>query len=222
MEILRGSQWERERDLGKVGRMDTVRSSICQKTSQTEKGATALAIELFRDYLMAKYMYMHINTHSSEVCSSKLWELGRFSLSVFCCRSVWICKLVAVRAAVLDTSGPMATDCADVVSAEAKERPEGHPPHVARCTTMASSRTCRGWGFPRLDWLRPWTYNITLANKKRPLRLCVKSEHCSYHTISRDCLGGAACRDFAHRCTEAQSSLIFRYPMIGTVFWFYA
>ena len=33
----------RERDLGKAGRMDTVRSSICLKTSQTKKGATALA-----------------------------------------------------------------------------------------------------------------------------------------------------------------------------------
>ena len=37
------SERERERCLGKVGRMETVRSSICQKTSQTEKGATALA-----------------------------------------------------------------------------------------------------------------------------------------------------------------------------------
>ena len=36
-------QRERERCLGKVGRMETVRSSICQKTLQTEKGATALA-----------------------------------------------------------------------------------------------------------------------------------------------------------------------------------
>ena len=37
----------------------------------------------------------------------------------FRCRSVWIHKLVAVRVAMLDTSGPTATSCGDVVSAEA-------------------------------------------------------------------------------------------------------
>ena len=31
-----------------------------------------------------------------------------------------------------------------------KERPEDPPPHVTCYTTTASSRTCRGWGFPRL------------------------------------------------------------------------
>ena len=38
---------------------------------------------------------------------------------LFCRRSVSIRKLVAVRSAVLDTFGPMATSCGDVVSAEA-------------------------------------------------------------------------------------------------------
>ena len=61
---------------------------------------------------------------------------------------------------VLDTSGPisMVKSCGDAVTAEAgrigrKERPEGPPPHVACCTTTASARTCRGWGFPGLDCL---------------------------------------------------------------------
>ena len=48
--------------------------------------------------------------------------------------------------------------------------------------------------------------------KKWPLGLCIKSEHCSCHAISREWHGGAACRDFAQRCAKAQSSLIFRYP----------
>ena len=32
----------------------------------------------FRDYLIAKHLYMHIKTNPSEVCSVKLRELGRF------------------------------------------------------------------------------------------------------------------------------------------------
>ena len=40
--------------------------------------------------------------------------------------------------------------------------------------------------------------------------------------LSQDWHGGTAGRDFVHHCTEAQSSLFFRYPMIGTVLWFYA
>ena len=60
------------------------------------------------------------------------------------------------------------------------------------------------------------------GQKKTAVWLCIKSEHCSYHAISRDWHGGAAGRDFVHRCTEAQSSLILRYPTIRTVFWFYA
>ena len=55
--------------------------------------------------------------------------------------------------------------------------------------------------------------------KKRPLRLCIKSEHCSYHAISAwsgDWHGGAASRDFAHRCTPKRNQAWF------TVFWFYA
>ena len=62
--------------------------------------------------------------------------------------------------------------------------------------------------------------------KKRPLRLCIKSEHCSYHAISAwsgDWNGGEASRDFAHRCTPKRNQAwFFRYPMIETVFWFYA
>ena len=56
--------------------------------------------------------------------------------------------------------------------------------------------------------------------KKRPLRLCIKSERCSDHALSRDWHGGAARRDFAHRCSVAQSSLIFPFPVIRTVFQF--
>ena len=94
---------------------------------------------------------MHINTNPSEVCSVKLWELGRFPCS-FRCRSVWIRKLVAVRVVALDTSGPIATNCGDVLvlRPRRKERPEGPPPYVVCCATTASSRACRGWGFPRL------------------------------------------------------------------------
>ena len=40
----------------------------------------------------------------------------------FRCRSVWIRKLVAVRVVAFDTSGPMATNCGDVVSAEAEKK----------------------------------------------------------------------------------------------------
>ena len=38
-----------------------------------------------------------------------------------------------------------------VLSPGRKERPLGPPPHVAFYMTTAGSRTCRGWGFPRLD-----------------------------------------------------------------------
>ena len=55
---------------------------------------------------------MHINTNPSEVCSVKLWELGRFPWS-FRCHSVWNRKLVAVRVVALDTSHPMATNMWD-------------------------------------------------------------------------------------------------------------
>ena len=74
--------------------------------------------------------------------------------------------------------------------------------------------------------LLPWC--TTLAKKKWPLRLCIKSKHCSDDAISAwsgdwhggDGRGWPWLRASLH--TEAQSSLIFRYPMIGTVFWFYA
>ena len=104
-----------------------------------------------RDYSIAKHLYMHINTNPSEVCSEKLWELGRFPCS-FRCRSVWILKLVAVLVVALDTSSPIATNCGDVLvlRPRRKERPLGPPPHVVCCATTASSRACRGWGFPRL------------------------------------------------------------------------
>ena len=55
------------------------------------------------------------------------------------------------------TSGPMATTCGDVVSAEAGkealERPKVPPPHVVCRTTTVISCTSDGWGFPRLDCL---------------------------------------------------------------------
>ena len=97
---------------------------------------------------------MHINANGSEVCSVKLWELGRLRCS-FRCRSVWIRKPVVVRVVGLDTSRPMATNMWGVLVLRRgrKERPQGPPPHVACCTTTASSCTCRGWGFPRLDCL---------------------------------------------------------------------
>ena len=50
------------------------------------------------------------------------------------------------------------------------------------------------------------------GQKKRPLRLCIKSERCSYHAISAwsgDWHGGASCRDFAHRCTPSAIKLDF-------------
>ena len=54
-----------------------------------------------------------------------------------------------------------------------------------------------------------------LAKKKRPLRLCIKSEHCSYHAISAwsawsgNWHGGAASRDFAHHCTPKRNQAWF-------------
>ena len=73
-----------------------------------------------------------INTNSSEV--SVAWScesLDSFPCS-FRCRSVWIRKLVAVRVVVLDTSGPMATNCGDVwvLRPGKKERPKS--PHFER------------------------------------------------------------------------------------------
>ena len=53
------------------------------------------------------------------------------------------------------------------------------------------------------------------GQKKRPLRLCIKSEHCSYHAIlawsawSGDWQSGAAIRDFAHRCTPKRNQAWF-------------
>ena len=50
------------------------------------------------------------------------------------------------------------------------------------------------------------------GQKKRPLRLCIKSEHCSYHAISAwsgDWHSGAAGRDFAHRCTPKRNQAWF-------------
>ena len=53
------------------------------------------------------------------------------------------------------------------------------------------------------------------GQKKRPLRLCIKSEHCSYHAISAwsawsgDWHGGAASRDFAHHCTPKRNQAWF-------------
>ena len=39
----------------------------------------------------------------------------------FRCRSVWIWKLMNVRLIVLDTSGPIATNCGDVLAVEARK-----------------------------------------------------------------------------------------------------
>ena len=104
---------------------------------------------------------MHINTNPCEVCSVKLRGLGRFPCS-FRCRSVWIRKLVAVRVVALDTSGPMVPNCGDVLVLRPgrKERPKGPPPQVACYTTTASSRTCRGRGFPRLVCLTAQPFSL--------------------------------------------------------------
>ena len=56
--------------------------------------------------------------------------------------------------------------------------------------------------------LLPWPKK----KKKRPLRLCIKSEHYSYHAISAwsgDWHSGAASRDFAHRCTPKRNQARF-------------
>ena len=50
------------------------------------------------------------------------------------------------------------------------------------------------------------------GQKKRPLRLCIKSKHCSYHAISAwsgDWHSGTTGRDFAHRCTPKRSQAWF-------------
>ena len=52
----------------------------------------------------------------------------------------------------------------------------------------------------------------TLDKKKRPLRLCIKSKHCSYHAISAwsgDLHSGTTGRDFAHRCTPKRNQAWF-------------
>ena len=52
----------------------------------------------------------------------------------------------------------------------------------------------------------------TLDKKKRPLRLCIKSKHCSYHAISAwsgDWHSGTTGRDFAHRCTPKRNQAWF-------------
>ena len=87
------------------------------------------------------------------------------------------------------------------------------PPDLSRCMCRLLKR---GMSVYRITGNSSTSthYPGQKKKKKRPLRLCIKSEHCSCHAVSRDWLGGAACRDFTHRCTEAQSSLIFRYPMI--------
>ena len=67
-----------------------------------------------------------------------------------------------------------------------------------------------------------WWCSMTLTRwvcdpgqKKRPLRLCIKSEHCSYHAISAwsawsgDWHCGAAGRDFAHHCTPKRNQAWF-------------
>ena len=54
-----------------------------------------------------------------------------------------------MRVVALDTSGPIATNCGNVLvlRPRRKEWPKGPPHHVVCCATTASSRACLGWGF---------------------------------------------------------------------------
>ena len=94
------------------------------------------------------------------------------------------------------------------------------------------SRTPAGWGSSPCilrDLILPyniWGYTTTLAKKKkRPLRLCINQNTGLITHYQHDQEIGTVARHPRLRAslhTEAQSNLIFRYPMIGTVFWFYA
>ena len=100
--------------------------------------------------------------------------------------------------------------------------PPLHPvqPHCARMSADAHIRTCSACTRLERQTMSPTLfcncrklsrvqiyYPGQKKKKKRPLRICIKSEHCSYHAISAwsawsgDWHGGAASRDFGHRCT---------------------
>ena len=87
----------------------------------------------------------------------------------------------------------------------------------------SSRRESRWWFFFFFFVQGSGRFSTTLAKKKK------NGHYDLMHKIRTLCLsrnitifGGAAGRDFTHRCTEAQSSLIFRCQTIGTLFWFYA
>ena len=63
-----------------------------------------------------------------------------------------------------------------------------------------------------LSYFRLKVRNLLPGQKKRPLRLCIKSKHCSYHAIlawSGDWHSGTTGRDFAHRCKPKRNHAWF-------------
>ena len=76
--------------------------------------------------------------------------------------------------------------------------------------------------------LRPITFYYP-GQKKRPLRLCIKSKHCSYHGILKNqawlLFGVQRCaksRPAAPPCQSPDHADHEWYRVIRTVFWFYA
>ena len=85
------------------------------------------------------------------------------------------------------------------------------------CTyTRVCSPALAVWKFIAYESLRTLEYEIFTRMKISAITVCIKSEHCSYHAISRDWQGGVASRDRASLHRSA-IKLDFRYPMRGTV-----
>ena len=80
-----------------------------------------------------------------------------------------------------------------------------------------ASTTLQVWTFCSHQIYMTLYYNP--GQKKRPLRLCIKSEHCKSSLIARRC---AAMREVAASCATVPISWSCRYCVIRTVFWFYA
>ena len=78
----------------------------------------------------------------------------------FCCHCVWIRKLVAVRVVALDTSGPMATSCGDVLAAGVrKEGAAWGPSNSCRALLCASQRQ-RALPLVAVGALHGWTASL--------------------------------------------------------------
>ena len=94
--------------------------------------------------------------------------------------SLSLCLDLQARCSAGDSVGhlwsdDMATNCGDVflLRPRTKERPKGPPPHVVCYPTTASSRTCRGWSFPRLVCLTAEPFS--LGTKPMPdVTLCMR------------------------------------------------